>query len=82
MFFDQELGVTDDVDEQDVSDFKAELVVGFGVILSRSLYRCCLFAEFLEARIIPERIEHRIEPEQRGSERHVCSQRASARYRE
>jgi hypothetical protein len=24
--------------------------------------------EFLEARIIPERIEHRIEPEQRGSE--------------
>ena len=30
--------------------------------------------EFLEARIIPKRIEHRIEPEQRGSERHVCSQ--------
>ena len=30
-----------------------------------------LFAEFLEARIIPERIEHRIEPEQRGSKRHV-----------
>jgi hypothetical protein len=27
--------------------------------------------ELLEARIIPERIEHRIEPEQRGSERHV-----------
>jgi len=25
--------------------------------------------EFLEARIIPERIEHGIEPEQRGSER-------------
>ena len=25
--------------------------------------------EFLEARIIPERIEHRIEPEQRGSKR-------------
>ena len=25
--------------------------------------------EFLEARIIPKRIEHRIEPEQRGSER-------------
>ena len=33
-----------------------------------------LFAEFLEARIIPERIEHWIEPEQRGSERHVCSE--------
>ena len=27
--------------------------------------------EFLEARIIPERIEHRIEPEQRRGERHV-----------
>ena len=39
--------------------------------------------EFLEARIIPERIEHRIEPEQRGSERHVLrSQRASIGYRE
>ena len=35
------------------------------------------FAEFLEARIIPERIEHRIEPEQRRSERHVASQWAS-----
>ena len=30
-----------------------------------------LLAQFLEARIIPERIEHRIEPEQRRSERHV-----------
>ena len=30
----------------------------------------------MEARIIPERIEHWIEPEQRRSERHVCSQRA------
>src|SRR5438105_386168 len=30
-----------------------------------------VFAEFLEARIIPERIEHRIEPEQRRSERLV-----------
>jgi len=29
------------------------------------------FAEFLEARIIPERIEHWIEPEQRRSERQV-----------
>ena len=36
-----------------------------------------LFAEFLEARIIPERIEHRIEPEQRRSKRHAFSQRAS-----
>jgi hypothetical protein len=30
-----------------------------------------LFAEFLEARIVPERIEHRIEPEQRRRERRV-----------
>src|SRR5437867_13248841 len=29
--------------------------------------------EFLKARILPERIEHRIEPEQRGSERHALS---------
>src|SRR5438477_13013102 len=34
--------------------------------------------EFLEARIVAERIEHWIEPEQRGRERHVLrSQRAS-----
>jgi len=33
-----------------------------------------LFAEFLKARIISKRVEHRIEPEQRGSERHVFSQ--------
>src|SRR4030095_2246856 len=32
--------------------------------------------EFLETRIIPKRIEHRIEPEQRRSERHVLSERA------
>ena len=38
--------------------------------------------EFLEARITPERIEHGIEPEQRRSERHVCSQCAIVRYRE
>src|SRR6266496_3579074 len=31
--------------------------------------RLLFLAEFLEARIIPERIEHRIEPEQRGSNR-------------
>jgi hypothetical protein len=33
--------------------------------------RCLRFllAEFLEARIIPKRIEHWIEPEQSGSER-------------
>ena len=36
--------------------------------------------EFLEARIILERIEHRIEPEQRRSERHVFVECARARY--
>ena len=29
----------------------------------------CSRSEFLEARIIPKRIEHRIEPEQRGRKR-------------
>jgi hypothetical protein len=39
--------------------------------------------EFLEARIIPKRIKHRIEPEQRRGERHVlCSQQATGRCRE
>ena len=32
--------------------------------------------EFLEARIIPQWIEHRIEPEKRRSERHACCQRS------
>ena len=40
-----------------------------------------LFAEFLEARIIPERIEHWIEPEQRWSEWYVLRQLARVRYR-
>ena len=35
------------------------------------LFRRGRFCEFLEARIIPERIEHRIEPEDRRSERQV-----------
>jgi hypothetical protein len=48
----------------------------------KGAYSVLLFlAEFLEARIFPERIEHGIEPEQRGSERHTFSQRASIRYR-
>src|SRR5947207_14045985 len=41
-----------------------------------------LFAEFLEAWIIPKRIEHGIEPEQRGSERHSCRQCVSVGYRQ
>ncbi len=46
--------------------------------------RLCLFpcGKFLKARIIPERIEHRIEPEQRRSEWHAQSQCALVRYRE
>jgi hypothetical protein len=46
----------------------ATRLLTFGVAL---FIRCLrfLFAEFLEARIVPERIEHRIEPEQRGSKR-------------
>jgi hypothetical protein len=38
--------------------------------------------EFLKTRIIPQRIEHRIEPEQRRSQRHVLSQGAIIRYGE
>jgi hypothetical protein len=53
-------------------------------MLPPALFIRCLrfvFAEFLEARIIPERIEHGIEPEQRGSERYVSSH-ARIRYQE
>jgi hypothetical protein len=39
----------------------------------------CSRSEFLKSRIIPERIEHRIEPEQRGSEWYVFTQRAIVR---
>ena len=38
---------------------------------NRAGSRLLFLAEFLEARIIPERIEHWIEPEERGSERHA-----------
>jgi hypothetical protein len=44
--------------------------------------RLFIFAKFLEAGIASERIEHRIESEQRRSERHVFPQGALARYRE
>ena len=43
--------------------------------------RHVLANEFLKARIVPQRIEHRIDPEQRWSERHPCSQRTIARFR-
>jgi len=38
--------------------------------------------EFLEARIVAERIEHGIEPKQRGSERYARSKYALIWYRE
>src|SRR6266700_7374304 len=37
----------------------------------------CSGSEFLEARIIPQRIEHRIESEQRGSKRRKLSEKFS-----
>jgi hypothetical protein len=46
------------------------------------LFRCFRLGEFLEARIIPQRIEHRIEPEQRGSERYIWGNPATVWYRE
>ena len=53
-----------------------------GVLLRTLLgLRLLFFAEFLEARIIPEWIEHWIKLKQRGSERHDCTQCAGVRYR-
>jgi len=39
-----------------------------------------LFAQFLKTRVIPERIEHRIEPEQRRRKRHARGETAIAWY--
>src|SRR6478672_7023758 len=44
------------------------------------IFRRGCSGEFLEAGIISDRIKHRIQPEQRGSERRVGSQRATGRY--
>jgi len=52
----------------------------FSVVLFVPRFRRFRGDEFLEARIIPERIEHRIEPEQRRSERHVFGQRTGIGY--
>ena len=38
--------------------------------------------EFLEVRISPQRVEHRVEPEQPGCERHARSKCAIIRHRE
>src|SRR5438034_5938716 len=44
--------------------------------------RPLFFAEFLETRIVPQRIEHRIEPEQRGRKRDAHTTKTAAWYRE
>jgi hypothetical protein len=93
LLIDQEFGVTDDVDEEDVTYLKPNVLFRFGghsgsglnyasfIIYSTCrcreqrgvalLFRRLRGREFLEARIIPQRIEHRIEPEQLRGERHV-----------
>jgi hypothetical protein len=60
-----------------VQRFKALVRLGSGA------YSVLVFlAEFLETRIIAERIEHWIEPEKRRSERYIRRKRAYVRYRE
>ncbi len=51
--------------------------VFIGGSLRRSDSLRFVFTELLEARIVPERIEHGIEPEQRGSERHAASRQCT-----
>jgi len=59
---------------------RAELIAT-GVLLRTLLdLRLPFLAEFLEARILAERIEHRIEPKERGSERHILSERGLIWY--
>jgi len=48
--------------------FAGEKLLKTGIFTAK-LFRYGRGGEFLEARIVPERIEHRIEPEQRRSER-------------
>src|SRR5262249_11363610 len=45
-------------------------------------FRVTRLGEFLETRIVAERIEHRIEPEQRGSEWHLPTKRTFVWCRE
>ena len=75
LLFVQELGVTDDVDEEDMRDLKLDLL--FNLSRHATISAAVRLGEFLEARIIPERIEHRIEPEQRGSKRHASASEPS-----
>ena len=51
--------------------YRAFDCVGRQTRAQKNLFRRFRGGEFLEARIIPQRIEHRIEPEQGGSERQV-----------
>jgi len=44
------------------------------VVLFVRRFRCGRGGEFLESRIVPERIEHRIEPKQGRGERDIQSQ--------
>src|SRR5215471_5167815 len=46
------------------------------------LFRRFRAREFLEARIIPQRIEHWIEPKERRSEAHGCAKCAFVRHRQ
>src|SRR5438128_11642167 len=68
LIVDQQFRVTDSVDKEDVRDLKLNLFFNFS---GHDLLRRGRAGEFLEAWIIPERIEHWIEPEQCGSDRHV-----------
>jgi len=61
---------------------KCSRVSGFARpdVIASALFVCpvrCSGSEFLEGRIVPQRIEHRIEPEQRGSERRKLSEKFS-----
>src|SRR6266567_3740059 len=78
LLMDRQLRVTDNICEQYMRDFELNFLCNLG---SHVLFRRGRGGEFLEARIIPERIEHRIEPEQRRSQQHVY-QRALVRYRQ
>jgi len=46
-----------------------------------AVFGCGWLGEFLEARIIPERIEHGIEPKQRRSERRKLFEKFSLLFR-
>ena len=48
------------------------------VTIPTAVLRTGRFGEPLEARIVPQRIKHRIEPEERRSERHARGQTAIA----